>query len=295
MENASNACLTQYPARRASSGPGYLQLVPAVPRVDPGRSDLRRALAEQGASCQQRCEPIRLWSALCAGTLRITELVESDARTSAVLERRSEGETAGAMVGRRRRDALQRRLAGQSEKAIAIDLGLASSTVCGDIRRSLDTLSVDPRTPGLMLFLARVYHATSRSQWGATFRRLAPGDLFVVTLPPLELNLARYLAPAELDVCQLLLRGCAHGEIARVRGTRPRTVSNQIATVFHKLNVSGRMALIAALVQQEHQESHHPCATEVEQLETLRVTSEASSSTLRIAHSASEAPAASSG
>ncbi|MFW6050714.1 MAG: response regulator transcription factor [Myxococcota bacterium] len=55
------------------------------------------------------------------------------------------------------------------------------------------------------------------------------------------------LTRAEQDVVAHLLEGASNAEIARRRGTSPRTVANQLACVFRKLGVSSRqeVALVA--------------------------------------------------
>ena len=246
----ANDCLTLDLDQCAGTDSAYLRLVPSsASAAEDGPALLRRAVRE-GTTLQEPCESMRLWSALCTGELRICKLVESDGQTIAFLKKRL-GEKGAGGAPARSLEVLQRRLAGDSEKAIAFDLELSGSTVSSDIRRALETISLHPRTPGLMMLLARVYHAaSSQCRLDATFTRLAPGDaFFVVTLPQLELNRSRQLAPAELEVCQLLLRGRSHNEIAKLRGTRPRTVSNQIASIFQKFKVSGRMTLMTELIR----------------------------------------------
>lgn len=249
MEIANRDCLASEPLPCASAGSGYLRLAPSAnPAAE--RSDLVQWAARVGTTFREPCEPMRLWSSLCLGELRICELIESDGQIIALLEKRLV-EQAVRRAPARRLEVLQRRLAGDSEKAIAFDLELSGSTVCSDLRRALEMISLDPRLPGLMMLLARIYHAAlSPGRLDATFTRLAPSDArFVVTLPELELDHSRQLAPAEFEVCQLLLRGRSHNEIARLRGTRPRTVSNQIASIFQKFNVSGRMTLMTELIR----------------------------------------------
>jgi DNA-binding CsgD family transcriptional regulator len=55
------------------------------------------------------------------------------------------------------------------------------------------------------------------------------------------------LTPAEHEVCALLLEGLSNREIAARRGSAPRTVANQLARIFVKLEVGSRAALIALL------------------------------------------------
>lgn len=56
------------------------------------------------------------------------------------------------------------------------------------------------------------------------------------------------LTPAERDVLAGILRGDSNATIARRRRTRPRTVANQVASLFRKLGVRSRSELVAHLM-----------------------------------------------
>jgi DNA-binding CsgD family transcriptional regulator len=62
-----------------------------------------------------------------------------------------------------------------------------------------------------------------------------------------DLDLESILTPCELNVLRLRVDGHPQGEIAAIRNTAARTVSNQIASAYAKLGVSGRPELLAAL------------------------------------------------
>jgi DNA-binding CsgD family transcriptional regulator len=51
------------------------------------------------------------------------------------------------------------------------------------------------------------------------------------------------LTAAEREVAQAILDGASNKEIAQQRGVAPRTVANQVASVFRKLGVSSRAEL----------------------------------------------------
>jgi DNA-binding CsgD family transcriptional regulator len=53
------------------------------------------------------------------------------------------------------------------------------------------------------------------------------------------------LTEAEREVAALAAAGVSNGEIARGRGRAPRTVANQLASVFRKLGVASRAELAA--------------------------------------------------
>jgi DNA-binding NarL/FixJ family response regulator len=82
----------------------------------------------------------------------------------------------------------------------------------------------------------------------ATRLRAEGKDLFVLSLPSPAARLPNVLTVAERHVAGLVLDGLSNRTIAQVRGTSVRTVANQIASVFRKLNVTGRAELGDAVV-----------------------------------------------
>ena len=54
------------------------------------------------------------------------------------------------------------------------------------------------------------------------------------------------LTAAEEEVVGLVLAGLSNAQIARRRGTRERTVANQLASIFRKVGVASRSELAAA-------------------------------------------------
>jgi DNA-binding CsgD family transcriptional regulator len=79
-------------------------------------------------------------------------------------------------------------------------------------------------------------------------------DIEVVTIDGMELAiLSRDLpqprsdiSPAEEDVLACVVKGMSNAKIAKARGTSPRTVANQIASLLRKFKVSSRYELIVA-------------------------------------------------
>ena len=70
--------------------------------------------------------------------------------------------------------------------------------------------------------------------------------LSVATEPGKRLNA---LTPAEKEVAALLLRGLSNADIAREREVALRTVANQVASIFKKMNVGSRAELAACLAR----------------------------------------------
>lgn len=68
------------------------------------------------------------------------------------------------------------------------------------------------------------------------------GQVLVLSVP-LATGAPRVLTPAELDVARRAAAGASNQAIARARRCSPRTVANQLASIFHKLGVCSRAEL----------------------------------------------------
>ncbi len=87
---------------------------------------------------------------------------------------------------------------------------------------------------------------------GAAWRIDVGGDSFALLECPEPCDretLDRELTPAQAEVAHLMAAGHSNAEIARRRGTSPRTVANQAASVFRRLGVASRLGLVAWLAR----------------------------------------------
>ena len=71
----------------------------------------------------------------------------------------------------------------------------------------------------------------------------------VLELDPVdpELKLPASITPTERDVIALVLEGLPSAQIAARRGTSPRTIANQLRSIYKKLGVASRTELVLAL------------------------------------------------
>jgi DNA-binding CsgD family transcriptional regulator len=76
-------------------------------------------------------------------------------------------------------------------------------------------------------------------------------DFLVVSFAAPETRLPESLTPCEREVALLVLQGASNAEIAKRRGTSPRTVANQMASMFRKLGVGSRVELVKLLQRGE--------------------------------------------
>lgn len=191
-----------------------------------------------------------LWHLLAAGKARIVTsyCTEQDA----CLEIEFLG---GKLRPLRPRDAklLERVLLGESQKLVALDLRRAVSTIATLVGRAVLDLGLTCRVSQAPVALVMLVHAAHdpevRRQ--ATLRCLDAGSTprFIVSVPRPERAFRGGLNPAERDIVRLRVEGMAYEEMAKHRKTSPRTIANQVGAVYRKLGVSGRLALLATLVQ----------------------------------------------
>jgi DNA-binding NarL/FixJ family response regulator len=188
-----------------------------------------------------------VWQRLQGGRLFVSDSWCLDGRCFAVLERGC-GLRLPRPGGVR---ILERVFHGESQKALANELGLATATIACHAMRALRTFSRQHRVSrapivlimaalaarGLPLEAARLEELNADARW--TISVEVPGGSFRARL-----------SHAEWEVARLAIEGQAHVEIARARGTSVRTIANQLAAVFEKLGTFGRAELRAQAVRE---------------------------------------------
>jgi DNA-binding NarL/FixJ family response regulator len=125
----------------------------------------------------------------------------------------------------------RRFLEGASDKAIALELNVAVSTVSTFARRMREKLGCRPGEELLLLSERRDLLSHGRD-FASMQRRLA---------------LFERLSNSECEVASELLIGSSYSEIAERRDVSVRTVASQCAAIFRKCGVSGRRELAATL------------------------------------------------
>lgn len=175
--------------------------------------------------------------AVIRGSLKLAEVARLGSTCFVTLSR----ENATALTVRER-SVMERLVRGQSQKAIAYELGVALTTVSAHLRVGLDKLGL--RRWEQAVLAGAVLERSRRSGIEET------SDLFVARAELCAAALGS-LTPTERDVALSVVDGGSNQEIARSRGVSQRTVANQIASVFRKLRVHGRLELIRRLVLPE--------------------------------------------
>jgi DNA-binding NarL/FixJ family response regulator len=191
-----------------------------------------------------------LWRALSRGEYRIYENAYSDDRCIARIQRA----TRPTPLKRRRVETLRRSLLGESQKSIAIDLGLAASSiagVCGDCVLATGGGQRGSRPSVLLVMAAHAALGYRVPVQLAGSHETACGDSLELSCPRPDSILKGRLTPTEYEVVRLFVEGESHSSIAMRCQSSSRTIANHLGSVFRKLKVSGRAELLSRLIREQ--------------------------------------------
>jgi DNA-binding NarL/FixJ family response regulator len=148
---------------------------------------------------------------------------------------------------------LARLLSGEPQKALAFELRVAASTVSAQLIRALVKLNLSGSPVPLPVVLAAqawLLGPAVRDARSLPFEHDGSGYR-VFSVPRPKTQRVPRLTRAEQEVARLLIEGHSRVEIAHRRGVSVNTVARQISAIFSSLEVTGRYALVHALV--DHQ------------------------------------------
>jgi DNA-binding NarL/FixJ family response regulator len=189
-----------------------------------------------------------LWKELSLGLCRVVDAFFTETRCFLVT---LPLQGASVPIEGRRLQILEAVLTGEGQKRIAIELGLAPSTVALNARLALSAVGITTkpsRAHPLLMLAARAARVPSLRAVGTLSFVEQGGSLRrVVSIVRPDFDLDRMVPAAELAVVRSLIEGASYEEIAKRRGTSTRTVANQITAVFRRLKVSGRSELLLRL------------------------------------------------
>jgi DNA-binding NarL/FixJ family response regulator len=208
----------------------------------------RRALVTLDETESQRLQLASLWPALCEGRLRFSKVFEQGTREYALLEESHWVAGPPLALDARQVRMIERLVVGSSQKVIGIDLEVAASTVSMHLGSGLTRLGLQCCVSRLPLSFNLIVLAppTAGGVARARVSEYAAGKLLVSVAWPKQSLLGR-LSSSERAVTELMIAGLTNREISRHRGTSMRTVANQLASIFAKFKLSGRLELMAHL------------------------------------------------
>ncbi len=182
---------------------------------------------ERGRTKAGRAEPdsaLELWRGLCAGRWSLVDHVDTDGKRFVLARRNDPERLAPLPLTRRQRQVVFYASVGWSYKQIAYALGLASEgSVSVHLASALEKLGVASRVE-----LIRV-----TSQWAATIAGSSS--------PAAD---ERELTAAEREVAEQVIVGASNQQIASQRGVSVRTIANQLASIYRKLDLRDRHELV---------------------------------------------------
>lgn len=189
-----------------------------------------------------------IWASLRSGRERIRNSFCTKGECHLELERGAEP----ALASQQCWATLILVLQGESQKFIALDTRCAASTVALQVKRAMESIGLYSSTRELPAALVNV----AQVAFGALPRLVGrsepvPGKphcrLLSIRRPdPRRLGV---LSPAEIEVVDLLVEGKNRREVAEWRGTSGRTIANQLAQVYKKLHLTGRIPLLIRTMQ----------------------------------------------
>jgi DNA-binding CsgD family transcriptional regulator len=170
-----------------------------------------------------------------------------------LLERRSAPVLTPAVV--RGLNTLERVLTGESPKVLAYEMRVSTSTVASRCAIGMQTIGSETTASAAPTLFLLAAHAARGMKLRSALVRPIPGaenERWLVGYRRPDQELATSLTDAECGVIRLLVEGRSHSEMSRIRDRSPRTIANQLGSAFRKLGASGRTALVAELLRQQH-------------------------------------------
>jgi DNA-binding CsgD family transcriptional regulator len=146
---------------------------------------------------------------------------------------------------------LERVLLGQPQNSVAIDLALSPSTVAQVCKRVLSSMTLEclpSHTPVVFVLATHAARGFPLPEARLYTSSANPGHLTVRVSRP-DYVLSDALTPREQAIVRRLVEGWSTSSLAAERRTSGRTIANQLASVFRKMNVSGRRELLARVVR----------------------------------------------
>jgi DNA-binding NarL/FixJ family response regulator len=199
----------------------------------------------------QAIDARRTWLAILSGLTRVS----ASACTPEGLYLELEETPAGRPLPEKCAALIERLLLGDSSKRIAIERNCSPSTVTLRATGALTQMGIScapGAVPAGLLWLANAARDRFSGSLQAKLRPVQgkrQHSLLVIRRP--DVQLIEELSPAERAVADMLVEARNHRQMAKLRGSSERTVANQIASIYRKLAVSGRIPLFIRLAQRD--------------------------------------------
>ncbi len=200
-------------------------------------STAARAIDRARGRARKRAEALEGWTPLVTGRWSLVDRFDRDGRRFVVAHVNADHQLDPRALSPRERRVASRLVRGDSQKVIAYELGVSPSTVGNHVANIGRKLGTSSQWETTSLLTTLLQHPDKQlSVEGVELRVWTKPS----PRPPVKLT------ESEAEVYQALLAGASNTQIARKRGTSPRTVAHQVGAIFSKLGVSSRQELLAA-------------------------------------------------
>jgi DNA-binding CsgD family transcriptional regulator len=193
---------------------------------------------------------LEIWSKLVAAELRFKKAVWNDGRCIAVFRRNAPTSRQYGLTPRER-TVLVRTLQGERQKLIAAEAKIAASTVANSLKSARVKLGFEDRLDAAPLATLIVANGTENASPypQRNIYSIGGGEWFMASSPRPDWSGFPEVTKSERSIALAIIEGQSNTEIAKVRDTSVHTVENQVASLFRKVNASGRFDLIRVLYQ----------------------------------------------
>lgn len=187
------------------------------------------------------------WQGLVDGRWSLVDHFEGSGRRYYVAMRNPPNATLIRKLSEKERSVIGYTLRGTSQKIGAYALGMAPSNYSRALRNGMSKLGI--RTVPALMELGERLNSGEVDPIGGVE---APVAVVAADAPELPGSFTE----SEREVARLLLQGPSNREIASARGTTPRTIANQLASMYAKMGVNSREELVAHLLGVAPDEAH---------------------------------------
>lgn len=191
-----------------------------------------------------------IWNKLLSAELRFRNAVWNDGRCI-VLFRRNTAPARQFALTNRESTVLIRTLQGERQKLIAAEAKIAASTVANSLKSARTKLGFEDRLDAAPLATLIVANGTDDASIYPQRNIFSAnrGEWYVASSPRPDWSGFPEITRSERLIAHAIIEGRTNTEIAIARETSVHTVENQVASLFRKVNASGRFDLIRVLYQ----------------------------------------------
>lgn len=211
-------------------------------------SEFPRAVPENAAQLSATLRSV--WSGLISGRFSVVSTSTTSESVTLRVQHR--------LVARARSRAAQifdAASRGELQKAVAINLGVAPSSVAAMLRQVTRGMGLSCKFSRLPLAIPLLRHMISRPDLVSVQLEPRPLDrtkpVLVIEMRRCDDVIAAKLSKSEYEVARQLLEGRTYRQMASSRATSVRTIANQVSSVFKKLGVSGRLELLRSALESD--------------------------------------------